>query len=364
MFGRSYRVATIGGVPVHVDGSWIWIALFITYSLWIRFSSAADGPIGAIGLAVLTSALFFGSVLFHELAHAIAARLQGITVFGITLVIFGGFTATRADERGPGPAFLISAVGPAMSLALGASFWLLSRALADTNAALASALGEVAWVNLFMAAFNVLPGLPLDGGRMLQTAVWRISGRSDLGTKVAARAGVVVALGIFAGALYEAMQGQLITAIWLGIVGSFILQGARGAETSMRAAARLASGYVRDVLEPAPPSVDAALSLSEALDRFLRGNEDLAFPVIEGAHVIGVLTFGSARAIGSTDPLRPVRDAVVPLSDVLVLHPDDPLDAVGARLPSGHTALVLSDGRPVGVLRGDRLADWAERRPA
>ena len=362
MFGRSYRVATIGGVPIHVDGSWLWIAVFITYNLWVRFHAATGGPIRGLALAVVTAILFFGSVLLHELAHALAARAQGITVFGITLVIFGGFTATRADERGPGPAFAIAAVGPATSLAIGALFWFASDALGASNPAFGAALRQVGWVNLFMAGFNVLPGLPLDGGRMLQTAVWRFTGRPDLATKVAARAGIVVAVLLFLAGLREAARGDLFGAIWLAIIGSFIYQGARGAETSSRAASRLALGRVRDVMDPPPPTIDAGISLTDARERFLEGNEDRAFPVVDGGALVGVLTFASARAVGVVDPLRPVRDAIVPLRELLVLHPDDALDAVGTQLTDGGTALVVVDGGLVGTLRGDRLIAWAERR--
>ena len=362
MFGRSYRVATIGGVPIHVDGSWVWIAVFITYSLWVRFHAATGGPIRGLVLAVVTAVLFFGSVLLHELAHALAARAQGITVFGITLVIFGGFTATRADERGPGPAFAIAAVGPATSLVLGALFWFVADAVGASSPTVAGALRQVGWVNLFMAGFNVLPGLPLDGGRMLQTAVWRFTGRPEFATKVAARAGIVVAVALFGAALREVSRGDLFGAIWLGIIGSFILQGARGAETSSRAASRLATGHVRDVMDPPPTTIDGGIALSEAHDRFLKGNEERAFPVVDHGELVGVLTFASARAVGIVDPLRPVRDAVVPLGDLLVLHPDDALDAVGSRITDGGTALVVVDGALVGTLRGEGLVAWAERR--
>ena len=145
MFGKSYRIGRIGGVPINIDSSWIWIAVLLTYSLWFQFKGnyfgVSDGE--AIGFALLASVLFFGSVLLHELAHAVAARLSRIEVLGITLVIFGGFTSAKADERGPGRAFLISAVGPAMSLALGVLFWRLSRVAGSANEALAGAFGYV-----------------------------------------------------------------------------------------------------------------------------------------------------------------------------------------------------------------------------
>lgn len=359
MFGRSFRIATIAGVPVNVDASWIWIAVFITYSQWMRFQVQTGGPLPGLLLAVMTASLFFGSVLLHELAHAIAARLQGITVFGITLVVFGGFTSARSEERGAGPAFLIAAVGPATSLALGAVFWGLSRAFETSHPALASGFGSVGWVNLFMAVFNVLPGLPLDGGRMLQTAIWRFSGREDLGTRIAGRAGIGVAVLLFAGGAYEVMRGDIVAGLWFGIIGSFIFQGARGAMRNQGLASRLAAGRVSDVLEPPPPSVPAELTLSEALDRFLRGRDGEAFPVVEDGRVIGLISLSSASAIGAEDPLRPVRDAAIPLGSALVVGPDESLDAVATRLATGSTALVLRDGVLLGTVSGESVLRWA-----
>src|SRR5688572_30401426 len=165
MFGRSFRIATVRGIPVFVDSSWIWIAALAVYTLWSRFDARFPNlGTGALAYAVLGALLFFGSVFLHELAHGIAARAHGIRVDGITLVFFGGFTAARSEEKGPGPAFIISAAGPGTSLTLGALFWGISKATEGSIGPLPGLFGYVGWVNLFMAGFNVLPGLPLDGG--------------------------------------------------------------------------------------------------------------------------------------------------------------------------------------------------------
>jgi Zn-dependent protease len=124
VFGRPWKIATIRGIPVFIDPSWVWIAVLVTYSLWSRFDVLYPnlGTGTALGFAVAGSILFFGAVFLHEGAHAVAARANDIEVHGITLVLFGGFTSARSDAKGPGPAFLIAAVGPATSLAVGALF--------------------------------------------------------------------------------------------------------------------------------------------------------------------------------------------------------------------------------------------------
>jgi len=364
VFGRSWRIGRVWGIPVNVDSSWVWIAVLVTYSLWAQFNNAFATLQGgsALALAVFAAALFFGSVFLHEVAHAIAARANGIPVFGITLVVFGGFTSARSDQKGPGPAFVIAAVGPATSLALGALFWGVSRAAADASGPLSAAFGYVGWVNLLMAGFNFVPGLPLDGGRMLEAATWRITHSRERGTRIAARSGQVVGALLLVGGLYQVTRNDLFAGIWFAIIGMFIFQGARAAEMQSTVRRRLSAATVADVMEPPPPPIPAELSLSEALDRFLRGHEGEAFPVVQDGRAIGMLTFDSAREVGMRDPLRPVKDAVIPLSDVHTVDVSDPLDQVATRLGRGSAALVLRDGQLVGAISGGSLARWAADR--
>jgi Zn-dependent protease len=363
MFGRGFRITTIRGVPVNVDSSWIWIAVLLVATFWTRFDDGfpelSSGA--AFAFAIFGALVFFGSVFLHESAHAVTARLSGIEVHGITLVFFGGFTAARADEKGPGPALAIAALGPGTSLALAGVFWVLSRATDDLAGPLPGLFAYIAAVNLFMAIFNALPGLPLDGGRVLEAAVWRFSRDRAKATRIAARAGIVVGALVLAAAIVEVTRQDLFAAIWLGIIGLFIVKGARASEQRIGLDARLATATVADAMDPPPPAVPADMTLSQTLDRFLRGHEGEAFPVIDDGRVIGMISFNSAKDLGSRDPLRPARDAVIALEHVLVARPDEPLDEVSARLGSERAALVLRDGQLVGAITGGGVYRWAAR---
>jgi Zn-dependent protease/CBS domain-containing protein len=369
VFGRSWRIATIRGVPVNVDSSWVWIAVLVTWTLWAQFDRThpALGAFIALAFAVAGAVLFFGSVFLHEGAHAVAARANGIEVHGITLVLFGGFTSARSESKGPGPAFVIAAVGPLTSLVLGGASWGLSRVLETSSGPLSSVFWYVGVVNLFMAGFNALPGLPLDGGRVLQSAVWRLSGRQEWGTRAAAWGGMIVGALLLVAAALTLANGNpndMFRAVWFAIIGLFIFQGARAAQQQIGLSDRLARATVADAMEPPPPVVPADISLSEALDRYLRGHEGEAFPVVDEGRVLGMLSFDSARDIGAHDPLRPVRDALIPLSQVLVTSPDEELDRVSGRLGSGGAALVLRDGALVGTITGRGIYRWALARRA
>lgn len=365
MFGRAWKIGRVGGIPVSIDPSWIWIAVFVTYTLWTRFvaSYAHLSNGAALGYAVFSAVLFFGSVFLHEMAHAVAARLAGIQVLGITLVFFGGFTSARSDEKGPGRAFMISAVGPSMSLALGGLFWAMSSALRSTDVVWAAAFGYVGWVNMLMSGLNALPGLPLDGGRMLQAVAWGLTRSPERGTRIAAWTGTGVGVLLMAAGLYEAVHSNdLFSGLWLALIGLVIVQGARASERQIDVRARLARGTVADAMGPPPPAVPPEMTLSEVLDRYLRGHEEEAFPVVEAGKVIGMVSFNSARELGMADPLRPVRDTLIPLAHVLVACPDERLDQMAMRLGTDKAALVLRDGELVGAITGHAVARWAMAR--
>jgi len=363
MFGRGFRIATIRGVPVNVDSSWIWIAVLLVATFWSRldqeFPDLSD--VEAFGFAVFGALVFFGSVFLHEAAHAITARANGIAVHGITLVFFGGFTAARADEKGPGPAFAIAALGPGTSLGLAGVFWVLARLTETTPGPLPGLFSYVSWVNLFMAVFNALPGLPLDGGRMLQSVVWRVTNDQQKATRIAARAGLFVGGAVIAAAFVALAYREVGYAVWGGIIGIFIFRGAQASEQRIGLDGRLASATVAEAMDPPPPTVPGDLSLSLTLDRFLRGHEHEAFPVIEEGKVTGMISFNSARELGMRDPLRPAKDALIPLEHVLVARPDERLDEISARLGTDRTALVLRDGRLVGAISGSGVYRWAAR---
>jgi CBS domain-containing protein len=176
-----------------------------------------------------------------------------------------------------------------------------------------------------------------------------------------ARAGLVVGGIVIALAIFALARQQLFEAVWGGIIGMFIFRGAQASEQRIGIDDRLASATVADAMDPPPPAVPADLSLSQTLDRFLRGHEEEAFPVLEDGNVIGMISFSSARELGMRDPLRPARDAVIPLEHVLIAHPDERLDEVSARLGTERAALVLRDGQLVGAISGSGVYRWAAR---
>src|SRR4051794_18079946 len=188
---RGARLARIGGITVRADASWLIAVALVTWSFWDRFDNDRRfGGNAAFLMALAAAVLFFVSVLAHELAHALEARSRGVPVGGITLFLFGGATEMQVEARRPIDEFAFTAVGPFTSLTVGCLFGLLAvtadhRGLAEA----AEVFGVAGWLNVGLAAFNLLPGAPLDGGRIVRAVAWKLTGNRPRAVRIAARAG-------------------------------------------------------------------------------------------------------------------------------------------------------------------------------
>ncbi|MFL5768008.1 MAG: M50 family metallopeptidase [Actinomycetota bacterium] len=355
--GRAFTIARIRGIPVRVDSSWIFIALFVVYSLVVQYTNGYGMQQStAVPLAVFTAFLFFGSILGHELSHALIARLRNVEVSSITLYFFGGATATKLDKQ-PGDQFLISAAGPGASLLIGAVFWLISREAAGHLVAIS--FGYVGWINVVLAIFNVVPGYPLDGGQMLRAAVWRISGNEMLATKVATVGGFIVGGGLlFLGGL-ALYRGDVGGGIWIGFIGWFLIQNAQAATKRTTFQTALRGATVQQAMGAPPASIPSGMALSQVLEQYLRGHEHEAFPVVENGALVGLMTFDSASRVGQVNPFAPAREAMIPMEEVSTVSADAPLQEALQRLGGNSAALVLREGALVGALTPGDVNRWA-----
>jgi Zn-dependent protease/CBS domain-containing protein len=367
MFGTSWRVGRIAGIEVRVDSSWAVIALLVTYSMYLRFSlvyqSLSTGE--AVGIAILAAVLFFGSVLGHELAHALVSQARGIRVQDITLFLFGGATRARVESRGPNDEFLIAVVGPLTSAALAALFWVidvLGRGVLSRP--LTGMFGYLAWVNLLLAGFNLVPGFPLDGGRLLRSVIWRVTGSLGRATRVASVAGQAVGWLLVAGGVAFLLAGNLASAIWFAFIGWFLVQAARASYQELQVRHLLRGVEAQDVMASNLLRVPPELSLRDAVDDYFMRYDHGAFPVEERGRTVGLLTLRGVRRVPNEQwPARRVRDHMVPLGDQVVVAPDTPMDQVMGKLEDGEAGrvLVVEDGEVVGIITPSDLTRWLRR---
>lgn len=351
----------IGGIPVRADASWFIILALLTWSFWTRFNLSY--PAGtALVIAVAAAALFSLSVIAHEIAHALEARHRGVPVGGITMYLFGGATEVYSDEvTRPGDEFALTAVGPWTSIVLAAAFGLIAYVGQRLGIQWVSDLfGELGWLNLLLAIFNLLPGAPLDGGRILTAIVWRVTGNRWKAVRVAARAGRVLGGLVLALGVLELFAGGFAGGLWLALIGWFLIQAAVAEEYQANLREGLAGATVGQLVA-VPPVVTPDTPLSAVTgDQFYRDHHLESLLVGDGQGPSGVLTMEDIRGLPAGTRAQTAGGAARPIAglpSVDVDHPVLPLISTIAKGP----VVVTRDGNVVGVLTAPELISAARR---
>ncbi|WP_336921214.1 site-2 protease family protein [Aquipuribacter sp. SD81] len=366
---RRLRIATVAGVPVLLSPSWLVVAALVTFFFGpLASRSTGLGSTGGFGVAAVLAVLLAVSVLLHEAAHAVAARARGLHVAEVVVDLWGGHTSL-GRPRTPGESALVSVVGPLVNVVLG-GLALAAGALVDgptagsPEAVVGFLLAASAVVNLVLGVLNLVPGLPLDGGRVLEALVWRLTGQQDTGTVVAAWVGRLAAVGLVVWLLGRPLlAGRLpgtVDVVWVLLVGLFLWQGASGSlrvARFRRRAARvdLAAVSRPAVAVPARASVarlESLLAASPATAVVLVDDEGRPVALLDGGSVADVPTDQRDTTPASALGVRLPPTAVVPARL-------GPVAAVEALARSGGAGVVLVDdtGRPTARVLPDDFAD-------
>lgn len=358
------------GIPVGLNWSALLTIAFIAQAMALSALPATvpNRPTGAYwGAGVAIAAVFLLALLAHELAHAVVARRRGMRVERITLWLLGG--ATVIDDQAPpsaGTELRVAAAGPLASLAAGGVFVLLGLGAGRIGASdlLTASLGWLGWTNLLLAAFNLLPAVPLDGGRLLHAVLWRHSGDRERATVVAAAAGHGLGLLMLVLGVAQMLFGGLLAGVWLGLVGWYLVVAASAERRGARLRDELAGVTVRDVMDE-PIVAPSWWTVETFLDRVARYAGRRAFPVVDfTSHPCGVLTLRDLTRLTFDERLNSrVADVCRPLAKVTVAAPDDQLiDVLTAR---SDPILVVAHDQLVGVVTaGDinRIVELAALR--
>jgi Zn-dependent protease/CBS domain-containing protein len=363
----NIRLGRFGGVEVRINWSWLVIFALIVWSLADGiFPSQNPGLSGGVHLAmaIVAALLFFVSLLLHELGHSWVAQREGMEIDGITLWLFGGVSEFKTRFPSAGAEFRIAIAGPLVSLLLGVIFVLI--ALAGLPSAVDGVAAWLGYINLTLLAFNLIPALPLDGGRVLRAALWRIRGDLGWATRIATEIGrgfgyLFIALGI---ALFI-FQGSFSGA-WLAFIGWFLLQAATAEARYIATEAALAGLRVRDLMVRSPVTVDGDLTVRQFMDEVAGSPHFTTYPAVEGERPIGLLAFRSVAAIPRSEwDSRRVRDAMIPLDRVPMLTEDETAVEALAALSSSSSnrGLIVENGHLAGLLSITDLTRALEVRP-
>jgi Zn-dependent protease len=356
--GNRFQVARIGGVPIYLSSTWIVIAALFGLSYYPTFVQEMD-PNEALWLTVLFAVLFFGGILLHEGAHAIAARAFGLPVRGITLVFWGGYTETRSWRKGPLADVVVAAAGPATTAVLGVVFLIWAHQVGNTPTGFAlENLGEL---NLLFAFVNAIPGFPLDGGRILMAGAWALTRNRATAQRVTSFASVAIGGLLIAWAALQFLNRGRYEgyAIFLGLLGFMMISVGRQMPARAALRERLLKGTAADAMRPAGETIPGSTPVMDATERWLRVHPSRAYPVYEDGAIVGTISLDDA---GRTVASSPVREAMRRLDrPPTTVATDEPLDDVVEWI-GGRQALVTdASGRTVGLLDVRDVDRWLQQ---
>ncbi len=343
------------GIPVRIHLSWLVIVGLITWSLSVGyFPQLVPGLPLATHWAqgFLAALLLFVSVFLHELSHALTAQHYGIPVSGITLHVFGGVSQLTREPERPGVEFAVAIVGPLTSLAIAGALAVV-RVLMQPPVAVGAVMRYLTLVNAVVGLFNLAPGFPLDGGRLLRAVLWKARGDLGRATQTASKAGSIFAMLLIMIGAFRALGGQFLGGLWFILIGLFLRQGAEGSYQQVRLERVLAPLAVRDGMTRAPIPIPSDLSIAQAVDEFFWRHHVSSFPVLEGQRLVGIISLDRLKQIPRERwPATVVRDLMLPSTDALTAAPSDSLWQAFQKLSQnglGRLA-VVEDGRLVGYL--------------
>ena len=369
--GPSLRLIKIFGIPVEINFSWIFVFLFVTYLLSSQFGHTHPGwpVVQQWGLALTTAALFFLSVLAHELSHSLLAVRRGIPVLGITLFFFGGVSQLSREAHQPYTEFVITVVGPLSSILLALVFGGLWYLLRPYSESLEVVLRVLMSINLMLGVFNMLPGFPLDGGRVLRAVIWGVTGDFWRATQVAARFGqafgaLMVLGGISLAVLHFALFG--VSGIWMALIGGFLFSAATGSYRQGRAREVLKSFRVSDVLTDDWQTLPGELPLGSPLvDQRLARQNDMVMVSLNG-RVEGLLTRRLYDLVlRSQWPSTPLSRVMMRLGSMPWLAPEDTMSDALELVESGRVDRLAvrsaAAGELLGVVSREDILRFARR---
>jgi Zn-dependent protease/CBS domain-containing protein len=384
---NGFSVGRIFGIRITIDWSWIFIVVLV---IWNVGTAVGDlHPFWSLattwGVAVVAALLFFASVLAHELAHSLVARAQGLPVRTITLFLFGGVSNIQREPRSPGAEFLMAIVGPITSIVLGVIFLVLGGISAGTLvqevtpsmtglaplSPLATILLWLGQINILLGLFNLIPGFPLDGGRVLRSILWAATHNLRTATRWASWVGqaigwlmIIAGLAMIFGARIPFLGTGFLGGLWLAFIGWFLTTAALQSYRQV---------VIHDILEGVPvarlmrttmPTVPATISIGDLVHEYVMRTDERAFPVLQdGDHLIGLVCLDDVRKVPRRDwDTTRVQDIMTPMDQVAVVTPDEEAGEAFTVLTGRdvNQVPVVQDGHLVGMLRRRDVLRWLQ----
>ncbi len=361
-FGKAF------GIPLRLHYSWFIVFALVTWALTAGYFPHTHphwDMTTSILAGVLTSLLFFASVLAHELAHSIVAQTAGIKIHSITLFIFGGVSQMTEEPKRPQVEFRMALAGPATSLVIGGVFLTIYFYLTNIPEFVKAIAFWLGWINLVLAGFNLIPGFPLDGGRVLRSLLWWRSGELLRATRTASNIGRGVGyLFIFVG-IGLIFYGSWINGLWLAFIGWFLENAAATSYRQLALLDMLKGHTVNELMTTDYPTVTPQLSIERLVHEQIFTSGRRCFPVVEGERMLGLVTIHDVKSVPREQwANKTVADVMTPATKLKSVGPDDDLGTV-LRILTEHNinqVPVLKNGNLLGMIARDSLLTFISVR--
>lgn len=330
----AFRIGRIAGIDIRIH--WSWFAIFFLLIWWL-----ADGFFGEVDAygdwtaaqrwtaSVITTCLFFGSVLLHELSHSLVAKRLGLPVTSITLFIFGGVSALGAEPESAKQEFRVAIVGPLASFGLGAVFAVLAVIfwLVDSADSPPSAIAQyLTFINIAVGIFNMLPGYPLDGGRVLRASLWARSGNMLKATRIASGAGTVISFGLIAIGVVSVLAGSFIGGVWFIVIGWFLRNTSESAYQQLVMRTSLEGTRVGEMVNRSFRSAPPDLMLGDLVKEYILGSGQRCVPIVVAENLLGLVSMSDLKRVPQEEwPTTTVFRAMTPMEKLQVVGPQDEL---------------------------------------
>jgi Zn-dependent protease len=356
----SWKIGRIAGIDIRVDSSWLVIFFLVTFSLALFYfpDKYPDWPKSAHwSIGILASLLFFASVLIHELAHSIVANKQRDRVRSITLFVFGGVSQISREPERPGKEFIMAVVGPLSSIGLGIVFGILWLMVRNVSAPLSALCQYLSFINFVLAVFNMIPGFPLDGGRVLRSIVWGVTGNLRRATRVASLCGQAVAWLLILMGIVLALRGVLVSGLWFAFIGWFLHSAAVRGYQQVMMREMLQNVKAEDLMSREFDTVGPDMTVEELIQEHMLRKGRRTFIVKEGGKTVGIVCLEDVKSVDAgLRSTKTVREVMTPDARLHTVSPLDDANKVLAKLNEEdvHQIPVIAHGELVGIVcRGD-----------
>jgi Zn-dependent protease len=352
----TFRLGKILGIQIGVHYSWLFIFILITWSLaatyypanYPDFSTSTNWILGA-----LSGLMLFVSVLAHELGHSVVAQRRGIPVKSITLFIFGGAASITKEADTPGAEFSMAITGPATSFLLAGIFWLIYIIVSDASQIIGAVAFYLATINAVLGVFNLVPGFPLDGGRVFRSILWAVTKDFRRATRIATGTGQGFAYFLIVGGIGVAFLFGFLGGLWLALIGWFLSNAASASYRQTVITELLRKGRVKDIMTTDFKSVPPDISLQQALHDYLMQYNQRALPVVRGQKLEGLVTMTDIKRKPREQwPSVQVSEVMTVAGELKTVGPEDGLNNVIQLMESGdlNQLPVISDQKLVGLI--------------